>query len=320
VLLYDGDAAGQAAPAKAAEALLPSGISGKVALLPSAGGKIDPDEFARAHGLSGVEAVLADAKPISDFIIDGAVREIWPSGEAREASFEAKLRIVERLRPFFLSLPGGLARNVFLERVAKRLDVNEQRLWEEVEPPAAPRGTLVPPRPRPASAARPPPAPRPPAGRPGARVRVLLGTPGLDALAILAAYPDLGRIAEEENFPLTLPEGPIAELARDLTSGVVALDQVFERLRDHVDHASFQRVKDLTGPACPARDQAERSFRRAVLKAKRDQLDAEFDRTLAQVSRATSPIPEELATRYQRLRNQRQDLERRLAALERSGG
>ena len=38
-ILFDGDAAGLAAPAKAAEALFPAGLSGKVAVLPSAAGE-----------------------------------------------------------------------------------------------------------------------------------------------------------------------------------------------------------------------------------------------------------------------------------------
>src|SRR5574341_462450 len=46
-ILFDGDPAGLAAPARAAEALLPSGMAGKVAALP---GQADPDEFAREGG------------------------------------------------------------------------------------------------------------------------------------------------------------------------------------------------------------------------------------------------------------------------------
>jgi DNA primase len=315
VILFDGDAAGQAAPGKAAEALLPSGIAGKVAQLPSEGGKIDPDDYARAHGGAGVEKLLAGAIPISDFIIDGAVREVCGGSSAREASFEQKIQMIQRLRPVFAALTNRLARNVFLERVAKRLDVDANRLWEEVEPPAQRRG--APDRePRPRTSAR---APAGSAAQP-MRVRVLLGTPALDALAILAAYPHLGPIGEQENFPLTLPEGPIADLARDLTSGVVPLDQVLDRLRGNVDGASLNRIRDLMGPACPAREQAERSFRRAVLKAKLEQVIAEYDRSIAHVTRAGSPIPEDLATRQLRLLNQRRDLERRVAALDRSAG
>ena len=42
-VLFDGDAAGLAAPAKAAQALFPAGMAGKVAVLPSDAGKTDPD-------------------------------------------------------------------------------------------------------------------------------------------------------------------------------------------------------------------------------------------------------------------------------------
>jgi DNA primase len=72
IVLFDGDVAGLAAPGKAAQVLLPTGISGKVAVLPMAQGKIDPDEFARAHGREGVNALLAAAVPLTDFLIDRA--------------------------------------------------------------------------------------------------------------------------------------------------------------------------------------------------------------------------------------------------------
>ncbi len=83
-ILFDGDVAGLAAPAKAAAALFPAGIAGKVAVLPSEGGKSDPDEFARANGKAGVEALLAAAVPLSTFLIDRAVDRTCP-GQAREA-------------------------------------------------------------------------------------------------------------------------------------------------------------------------------------------------------------------------------------------
>ena len=69
VLLFDGDPAGQAAPARAAQALLPSGVTGKVALLPTDGGKVDPDEFARSRGASALEALVAAAPPLTEFLL-----------------------------------------------------------------------------------------------------------------------------------------------------------------------------------------------------------------------------------------------------------
>jgi 2-oxoglutarate dehydrogenase E1 component len=72
-VLFDGDVAGLAAPAKAAQALFPAGMAGKVAVLPSDAGKTDPDEYARANGRAGVDALLGAAVPLSEFLVDRAV-------------------------------------------------------------------------------------------------------------------------------------------------------------------------------------------------------------------------------------------------------
>ncbi len=85
VVLFDGDVAGLAAPAKAAAALFPSGLSGRVAVLPSDAGKTDPDDFARARGREGVEALLKAAAPLTDFLIDRAVERHCRGGARRRA-------------------------------------------------------------------------------------------------------------------------------------------------------------------------------------------------------------------------------------------
>ncbi|HEX8910361.1 MAG TPA: DNA primase, partial [Anaeromyxobacteraceae bacterium] len=145
VLLFDGDPAGQAAPARAAQALLPSGLTGKVALLPAEGGKVDPDEFARSRGLAALEALVAAAPPLTEFLLERAVRAHCGAAPAA-APMESKLAAFRELKPFLGLVPAGLARTFFEERVAKRLDVSPAALAAELdaapapgEPPARPR-------------------------------------------------------------------------------------------------------------------------------------------------------------------------------------
>ncbi|MEI7705960.1 MAG: DNA primase, partial [Deltaproteobacteria bacterium] len=132
VILFDGDVAGLAAPAKAAQVLLPSGVSGKVAVLPSDAGKVDPDDFARAHGKEGVDALLAAAVPLTDFLIARAV-ERHCKGGASDAPVEAKLAAVGELAPLVRLAPEGLARTTFEERIARRIELDLQALREEIQ-------------------------------------------------------------------------------------------------------------------------------------------------------------------------------------------
>lgn len=75
VLLLDGDKAGRAAALKAAERALPMvgpGRSLAVAELPEGE---DPDSFVRAQGREAVEAVIAAARPLSEWLFDSLAEQ-----------------------------------------------------------------------------------------------------------------------------------------------------------------------------------------------------------------------------------------------------
>ena len=316
VILFDGDVAGLAAPAKAAAALFPAGLSGKVAVLPSEQGKTDPDDYARAHGRPGVEKLLAGATPLSEFLIDRAVeRACGP--RPREAALEAKLAGVRELAPYVRMMPEGLARSVFEDAIAKRLDLDGAALHAEL------------------SGERPKAAGRPPAGPPsdrasvpqrmparaahGTRVRLFLPGPAADALGLLAAFPELAPVAEEENLPGLLPAGPLAELARDLIREPMPLEAALARVASGVAEDSMHRVRNITGPARPAPEEAGVELRKAAVKAKLEALQLQMEDAEKRVVRAGSAGVDGLAVEYQRLVNQKRDLQRRLRSLERAG-
>jgi len=305
-VLFDGDAAGLAAPARAAQAILPSGIAGKVAVLPGEKGKTDPDEFARAHGLSAVETLVAAAPPLTEFLIDRAI-EKHCGGDAPNAPVERKVAAFRELRPFVALAQAGITRTAFEERVARRLGVDLAALQAELEAPAArPRG-------RPASAPATPPQTR------GPRVRLLLASPAVDALGLLAAWPaDLAPVAEEENLVGALPPGPVADAARALLRGELTAAGLVARLEGALDAASLSRLQLLAvGPAGPRKEAAERELRRAVLKAKIEERELEHERLSAAVARAGSPAPEELVKDQLELVARLRDLRKRLAGLDR---
>ncbi len=303
-ILFDGDAAGLAAPAKAAAALFPAGLAGKVAVLPSAGGKIDPDDYARAHGRAGVEALLASATPLSSFLVDRTVERTC-AGNPREAPLEAKLGAVRELKPYVGMMPEGLARSVFEDAIAKKLDLDLAALRDELsrEKPRA--------SPPPAQPARRPEQ-RPAPARTAQRSRLLLPGPAADALGLLAAFPDLGPVAEEENLPGLLPPGPVADLARDLIGVGMTAEQALTQLAAVADETTVRRAHGQ------AREHAERELRKSLLKAKVARVSLELEDVGRRIVKAGT-AEGELAVEFQRLDSMKRDLEKRLRAVERAG-
>ncbi len=303
-ILFDGDVAGLAAPAKAAAALFPAGMAGKVAVLPAEGGKTDPDEFARAHGRAAVEALLASARPLSEFLVDRAVERTC-GGKPAEAALEAKLAAVRELQPFVRMMPEGLPRSVFEDAIARRLDLDPAALRAELSGEGR-------------RAHRPGPRGAPPVRTgPPLRVKLLLPGPAADALAILAAHPGLASVAEEEGLAGFFPPGPLADLVRDLVREAVPADGVLVRLEAAADEPTVRRVREIVRAGGPKREDAERELRRAAVKASIEAVRTEQDRLLALVARAGAPVPEDLAVAAQVAARRRSDLERRLRTLER---
>jgi len=331
-VLFDGDSAGLAAPAKAAAALFPSGLAGKVALLPAGDAKLDPDDFARAHGKAGVEALLAAALPLSQFLIDRAVEKTC-GAEPKTAALEAKLAAVAELAPLVKLAPEGLARGVFEEAVARKLDLDVEALRRELA------GA------RPARVEEPPTqADEPPSeagwsapARAGGgwrreararqatqgtasyqRVQAVLPGPAVDALGLLIAYGDLAPVAAEEDLPALLPAGPLAELARDLIREPMTREAALARLAESSESLR-RRVEALTGPGGVERGVAERLLRRAAIKAAIAGVVAQQERCNARIAKGGSPVGDDLRIEAEVAMRRRAELEKRLRGLE-SGG
>jgi DNA primase len=292
-LLFDGDAAGVAAATKAATALLPSGIMGKVALLPRDAGKTDPDEFARTQGTAAVEELISSAVALTDYLIDRAIADhCGPS--PKDSSFEQRVKAFDQLRPLLGAVPDGMSKSVFEERVAKRIDLNLAALSDEL-------GTA---RPMVAN-----PGPR--AAPVKTQMRVTHGSKALDALGLLASFPVLVEVALEEHF-LDLYTGlPLEPIARHLVNRTLEGDQVIERLEPLLPAGALSRVKKLLAEARPEAEAAEREFRKATVEAKIEQLGQEIDRLNAEVVLAGRPIPDDLCRAMLVATRRRADLEKR---------
>jgi DNA primase len=244
--------------------------------------------------------------PLTDFLILRAV-ERHCGGNAADAPVESKLAAVRELAPLVRLAPEGLARSTFEERIARRLELDLQALRDEIQ--GRPRAA--------AQAAGPGPERKVRPG--GPRVALLLPGPAVDALGILVGHPALAPVAAEEDLARLFPEGPLADLVRDLCRDPLPLDAVLARLEPAADDRVAQRIRALAGPASPGPADAERELRRAAVEAKIEAVRRELSRLESLVARVGVAGADDSTTRdYLTLQRRRLDLEKRRQELRRS--
>jgi len=128
VFCFDGDRAGRDAAWRAVEAILPFG-GGKVAiefvLLPEGE---DPDTFVRAHGTQAFEDLLADALPLSSFLIAHAADRL------DLGSADARSKLAGLVLPMLAKLPQGLYRELIAAELAEKTGITRERLLSQLEP------------------------------------------------------------------------------------------------------------------------------------------------------------------------------------------
>ena len=122
VVVFDADAAGQAAVLKSMALFLNEGLSAKVLVLPQGE---DPDSFVNKNGLARFQLLLERAVPIFDFYIDrqlsGAVDQI-----------EGQLGHLKEILPLLDELENAAQRSFYLRRLSGKLGISENALLEEL--------------------------------------------------------------------------------------------------------------------------------------------------------------------------------------------
>ena len=121
-LLLPQDRPFEASPDFAA-AVFASGVTLLLAPLPnSAEGRASAESFVRAHGRAGLEALAAAAMPLSEHLIEQALRQ-HTRGAGRHTDVEGKLAALAWLAPYIAAMPHGLERNVLERCIAQRLQL-----------------------------------------------------------------------------------------------------------------------------------------------------------------------------------------------------
>ncbi|MGH8362498.1 MAG: DNA primase [Gammaproteobacteria bacterium] len=122
VFCFDGDRAGRAAAWRALENALPEARDGrqlKFLFLPEGE---DPDTLVRKEGREAFESRLKQTVPLSVFLLDSL------SAQTELSSLDGRARLVELARPHLARLPAGVYREMLGAELARRAQVNPEKL------------------------------------------------------------------------------------------------------------------------------------------------------------------------------------------------
>ncbi|MEL6210744.1 MAG: toprim domain-containing protein, partial [Pseudomonadota bacterium] len=191
VFCFDGDRAGRKAAWRALNVSLSEIRDGRqIRFLFLPDGE-DPDTIVRKDGEAGFRARLADATPLSQFLLDHLEAEV------DSTSLDGLARLAEMARPLIARIPRGVYRDMLTGAVAERVGLRPEQFDGHV-PAVDTRQTPPPRRPR---------APKPRSPQVA------------KALTLLLNFP---KIAEKVSFP--------AELKGSSIAGVALLQSLVEEL------------------------------------------------------------------------------------------
>ena len=114
IVVFDGDSAGRKATHAAFPLLEGAGLRGRVVRL--AGGQ-DPDTYIRAQGAEAFAALVKNAIPIVDFLIDDAADRATDAASRGSA--------IQSLGPLLARIESPVERGLYVEKVASRFNIRD---------------------------------------------------------------------------------------------------------------------------------------------------------------------------------------------------
>ena len=115
ILIFDGDKAGQKATRGAYPLLMEAGLSARVAALPRGE---DPDSFLRKRGPEALRALVANAPPIVEHLIESSAGEAGVDPASRAQAIAA-------LGPILAQVGNPVETRLYIERIAQVFDVRD---------------------------------------------------------------------------------------------------------------------------------------------------------------------------------------------------
>lgn len=133
VFCFDGDAAGRKAAWRALENTLPVLADGKNARFLFLPDGEDPDDYVRRRGRAAFEDALAQATPLSDFLIAELSARHPPTSD------EGRAALVAAARPLVSQLAAPVLAALVTRRIAEIAGLSEAQIAPIVQAPARPR-------------------------------------------------------------------------------------------------------------------------------------------------------------------------------------
>ncbi|MFT5434072.1 MAG: DNA primase [Myxococcota bacterium] len=153
ILIYDGDRADRAAALKAVPMLLSAGVGGRIVLLPDGE---DPDTLVRNGGAEALDALIANAVPLFDAILNDAAADY-------DGTVPGKATVISKIKPVFRLLDESES-GEYVRRLSRLLGMWESELTTQLggtDPSPGPPGRPGPDMHGSQSAPRGPQAPGP---------------------------------------------------------------------------------------------------------------------------------------------------------------
>jgi DNA primase len=250
-LAYDVDLAGEAATQRGLlEELGPDQSVSKVRVVRIPAGK-DPDELIRTDPEAWRQAV-AGAKPVIEYFIDQTAADVGLDSVA------GKRELTGRVLALLKRVGDPIERNLYLQRLAQIVGVEERVLHEALQREPVRRTAARPSRPSEAVTGMPERAHLPPLE--------------MEAMSLLLRYP--GLVAELPEGPLPLRDATAAALAKAWrehlarSNGAAQAGSVLEAFVADLDPASAELARDLLAriAATDAEDRLDAETAHRVLR------------------------------------------------------
>jgi DNA primase len=255
VFCFDGDRAGRDAAWRALQNTLPEMREGRqVRFLFLPDGQ-DPDSLVRAEGADGIESRLAEALPLSDYLLQELKKQ------ADTSTTEGMARLAELARPLLAQLPAGVYRELLTDRLADEVQLGRSRIAALLGSGNARQTAPAPPQRR-----KPPPK-----GRPSLVRR---------AIQLLLHHPEVGR-----ETPVPRGLGDAQQRGVDLLEELIGLVQqhpslaaagLLERFRHRSEGPHLEALlaeELLIGPDAAAQEFAD-CLDRLAARGQEDRLAA----------------------------------------------
>jgi DNA primase len=123
ILMFDSDAAGQAAATRSVDALLQAGLSVRVATVPEGH---DPDSLVRKEGAEALRHVVQSSRPFLDFYLDYLCAQHDPRRDTGRAA------IARQMAEMLAKLPNAALGYSAVTATARRLQVPESVVRAEI--------------------------------------------------------------------------------------------------------------------------------------------------------------------------------------------